>query len=131
MSRKHRTGKSSRKLQQKRKLSLQLTEYHSGPLPKPETLLRYDEISKGFAERVIRMAEKEQEANIFIKKKLAKSANLMIVLGWIASWSVAFGFLLMVYFAISNKMPWVALVLVSAIGLSAKFLYVGVKQMVD
>lgn len=32
----------------------------SGPLPPPETLAEYDQISPGFANRIITMAEKEQ-----------------------------------------------------------------------
>jgi uncharacterized membrane protein len=34
---------------------------HSGPLPDPETLHKYDLIKKGFAERIFNLAEKNSE----------------------------------------------------------------------
>lgn len=34
---------------------------HSGPLPAPETYAQYDEVHPGAAERILRMAEKEQD----------------------------------------------------------------------
>ena len=34
--------------------------HHSGPLPRPSDMVRYERIKKGFAERIMRMAEKEQ-----------------------------------------------------------------------
>ena len=34
---------------------------HSGPLPAPETYAQYNEVHPGAAERILRMAEKEQD----------------------------------------------------------------------
>lgn len=34
---------------------------HIGPLPPPNTLAEYEQIQSGFAERIVRMAEKEQK----------------------------------------------------------------------
>lgn len=47
---------------QKQHTSQLITEQHafSGPLPHPEILAKYNEITPGFAERIISMAEKEQ-----------------------------------------------------------------------
>lgn len=36
-------------------------EIHSGPLPDPATLARYNELAPGLAERIIVMAENQQE----------------------------------------------------------------------
>lgn len=36
-------------------------QHHSGPLPAPETLARYDQLIPGVAARIVRMAEREQE----------------------------------------------------------------------
>ncbi len=39
----------------------QLVQYYTGPLPDPNTLKAYEEHLPGTAERIIRMAEKDQE----------------------------------------------------------------------
>lgn len=39
---------------------IEFSMIHSGPLPPPNMLLNYDKIKKGFAERIVNMAEKEQ-----------------------------------------------------------------------
>ena len=45
------------------------TKISSGPLPQPETLKEYDIIIPGGAERIMAMAEKEQETRLEEKKK--------------------------------------------------------------
>lgn len=40
------------------------TEYYTGPLPHPDALKKYDEFMPGLAERIVRMAEKEQAYRI-------------------------------------------------------------------
>lgn len=39
-------------------------KHHSGPLPAPETLAGYEHILPGAAERILQMAEREQNARI-------------------------------------------------------------------
>jgi uncharacterized membrane protein len=39
-------------------------EFRSGPLPAPEELERYENIAPGFAERLLVMAEKEQDKRL-------------------------------------------------------------------
>lgn len=41
-------------------LTLEARQF-TGPLPPPEQLLQYEQISPGFADRIVTMAEKEQE----------------------------------------------------------------------
>ncbi|MDR2121796.1 MAG: DUF2335 domain-containing protein [Flavobacteriaceae bacterium] len=50
-------------------LSVRHTESYQGPIPKPEDLLKYEQISPGFASRLISMAEKEQDNRISLQKK--------------------------------------------------------------
>lgn len=40
------------------------TEYYTGPLPHPEALKKYEDFMPGLAERIVRMAEKEQAYRI-------------------------------------------------------------------
>jgi len=42
---------------------------HSGPLPAPETLEGYEEILPGAAERILRMAEKQQDGRLALEAR--------------------------------------------------------------
>ncbi|MFE1574143.1 DUF2335 domain-containing protein [Comamonas odontotermitis] len=46
----------------------QVTTAHSGPLPAPETLAGYDQVLPGAAERILCMAEKQQESRIVLEE---------------------------------------------------------------
>lgn len=45
-------------------------KFYSGPIPDAESLQKYEEVCPGFAERLMRMAEKEQEERITIQKEV-------------------------------------------------------------
>lgn len=55
-----------------------LTEHkiHIGPLPSAEELQKYESIHQGFAERLLAMAEKEQDNRIKDKTQLILNANV-------------------------------------------------------
>lgn len=44
-------------------------EMYSGPIPPPEALARYEEIQSGAADRIIKMAEKQQEHRMSLETK--------------------------------------------------------------
>ena len=65
---------------------VQETYRHSGPLPAPEVLGKYDEILPGAAQRIISMAEREQESVIDSRNDAIKELALEIKRGqWLAS----------------------------------------------
>ena len=45
------------------------SEMYSGPIPSPEALARYEEIQPGAADRIIKMAEKQQEHRMSLETK--------------------------------------------------------------
>ena len=45
-------------------------QFYSGPVPDPESLAKYESISPGFADRLLRMAEKEQHERISTHNKI-------------------------------------------------------------
>jgi uncharacterized membrane protein len=49
------------------------THTHSGPLPDPDTLIRYEQAQPGLLERVVHMAEKEQEHRHTMENLLVSS----------------------------------------------------------
>lgn len=54
---------------------------HSGPLPDAETLAQYNSIIPNGADRIMTMAEKQQDHRINIEKTVIKSQNNQSVLG--------------------------------------------------
>lgn len=73
----HMAKKKNRALQKKKithpqkqqQIKASLVTQYSGPLPPPESLASYDEISPGFANRIIAMAESEMTHRHEIEKK--------------------------------------------------------------
>ena len=45
-------------------------ESFSGPIPHPDILMGYDRVNKGLADRIVRMAEKEQDGRLACNKKI-------------------------------------------------------------
>lgn len=80
-------------------LTLEATRFE-GPLPPPEQLTQYEQISPGFAERIIQMAEKEQqfrhrdvgEIRVIQKKFLSRGQ----VFGFILSLAIIVGGILLI-----------------------------------
>lgn len=56
---------------------------HSGPLPDPETLVQYNSIIPNGADRIMTMAEKQQDHRIDIEKAVITSQNRQSQLGQI------------------------------------------------
>lgn len=57
---------------QKREVILQAISAFQGPLPPPEILAGYEEISPGFADRIMAMAEKQQEHRIRLETSMVR-----------------------------------------------------------
>jgi len=55
---------------QKHQLSVSRQQIYSGPIPDPHSLEMYEQIQPGFADRLISMAEKEQEARLKSQENL-------------------------------------------------------------
>ena len=56
---------------------------HSGPLPDPDTLIKYDSVIPEGADRVMKMAEKQQEHRMKIESKVINSQSSQSKLGQI------------------------------------------------
>lgn len=61
---------------------------HSGPLPDAETLIQYNTVIPDGADRIMKMAEKEQEHRVSIQSTIVKDQNKQSQLGQI------FGFII-------------------------------------
>lgn len=56
---------------------------HSGPLPDSQTLIEYNSVIPNGADRIMKMAEKQQEHRMLIESKVIKSQSLQSILGQI------------------------------------------------
>ena len=56
---------------------------HSGPLPDSETLIQYNSVIPNGADRIMKMAEKQQEHRMAIESKVITSQSLQSKLGQI------------------------------------------------
>lgn len=61
---------SKQQTQQQISIQHQKQEFYSGPIPKPEDLEKYESIQHGFANRLLVMAEKEQDERIALNNKI-------------------------------------------------------------
>jgi uncharacterized membrane protein len=73
-SKKTKTEIASKSDQQDERVQIiQQLSHFSGPLPSPENLLNYDRIIPGTANRIIEMAEKNQEQRLYVDRIMAES----------------------------------------------------------
>lgn len=79
---------------------------HSGPLPHPEILDGYEKVLPGSADRILKMAEKQQDHRTSIENKLVNAENQSRLLGLGAGFLIAmFGLAGSVYLG-SNGKTW-------------------------
>jgi uncharacterized membrane protein len=75
--------------------NISIQQQFSGPLPPPEILIKYNDVVPNGGERIIEMAEKQQNHRISLEKFAlesdAKRANLGLILGFILALLVAVG----------------------------------------
>jgi uncharacterized membrane protein len=97
----HAGGKEELNPHQVAVIERHIAEHYSGPVPAAKEMKQYAEIDPSFPDRMMTMAEKQQDANIRIAERLSKSeafsvpvvAILAIVLPWgICAFCVAKGY---------------------------------------
>lgn len=73
-----------------REVSVSTTEYHhSGPIPDPITLERYEQILPGSADRILKMAEDQTEHRQDIERTVIRSRSRDSLLGVISGFILA------------------------------------------
>lgn len=63
-------------------ITMRQSEMTSGPLPHPELLREYDALIKDGAERIMQMAERQQEHRFEIEKSVTKDNKRGQWMGW-------------------------------------------------
>jgi len=59
----------------------QVSEYYQGPLPDPEMLERYKNADPSFPERIMRMAEDHNAADVITKNRISLSNIIVPIIG--------------------------------------------------
>ncbi len=107
-------------------ISVQKTEIYSGILPRPETMAGYQQIDPSFPERIISMAEKEQQHSHKIEKQRNVAILVQTTIGLLAG-LIALGTLVfLTYLAITSKQTTVAVAIIGAMAaVISVFIYKG------
>ena len=72
----------------------------AGPMPDPESLAKYNTIVPGSAERILVMAEKEQNHRHEIEKVTLKRSNRLAVLSTVLAFASVLALIVLVFYAI-------------------------------
>lgn len=76
--------------------------HYSGPIPQPEAMAKYENIQTGFADRILTMAEKVNDARIENEKELIKSDKFSRIRGQSFAFTIAILGMLLGGFLIYN-----------------------------
>lgn len=87
---------------------------YSGPIPPPESLEKYEQVVPGSAERILAMAEKEQEHRHKTEDKQTSDYKSLIILSTIFTSFVALAFVGAIIYAIYKKVDGYAIALMIA-----------------
>lgn len=85
-------------------LQIRKESSYSGPIPDPESLAKYEQISPGFAERIMTMAEEESHHRRRNENRLVKSSVTMAILGIIFAFLSVIMFCGLILFALMNAL---------------------------
>lgn len=98
-------------------------EYYQGPVPHPQHLREFEEICPGTAERLVRMAEKQQDANIEITRNSQNAENRDRTLGMVFGFLSFCGLIVGGIICAADGQPWLGglFLAASTVGIVAKF----------
>lgn len=112
------------KLPENVRISILEAASFSGPLPPPSMYKGYEEVLPGSAERILTMAEKEQEHRITWESKALNVMEREVFLGQWFGLGIALCCIIAAVFLAASGYQWVASILagVSAVGLVGRFI---------
>lgn len=116
--------------QERTQLAVQQVSLSQGPLPPAEELAKYEEVCKGAADRIIKMAEGQSEHRKAIEKSVVDSANRRANRGLVFAFILALVVLVGGFALILNDYgaAGVGLIVGEAVALSSLFIYGKVDQ---
>jgi uncharacterized membrane protein len=109
-----------------RRETLEVMTSFQGPLPSPEILQGFESVLPGAAERIMRMAEAEQESRHNIERRYSIANICIVTLGVISALIALSVISFLIKYSIDNDQPAVASILssTSLIGVVGLFIWV-------
>ena len=100
-------------------------EFFSGPLPPPHILAKYDEIIPNGAERILGMAERQEEHRHTMERAIVEAeiwqSRLGLILGFVVVMTMGIGGMILIWHG--DNVNGLAIVLTALGGLLGSFLY--------
>ena len=105
-------------------VGLILSRMHIGPLPPASEFKNYDTVLPGAADRIMTMAEREQNNRIFLQQKDLNTGSKVAVIGQLYGFLIMAGFIgLSVWFAYTGQTALAAgAILVGGLSIVARFI---------
>lgn len=97
--------------------------FHAGPLPSPQTLLEYDNVVPGSAERIISMAERQAQHRQKLEKTVVTGGSLRSNAGLVFGFILSLSFLAASVYLVTQGYAWpgTALGTIDIVGLATVF----------
>ena len=110
---------------QRRQQIVQQSQYYSGPIPPPAVLKELEQITPGAAERIIKMAEKQQDHRHEIEKIVVRSGSRDSISGILSAAVISVGFLVLAGYSISlgHTSAGIAIGTIDIVVLASVFVY--------
>lgn len=118
-------GRSQEVTTTRKEISVSSEYRHSGPIPDPMTLEKYEEILPGAADRILKMAENQSSHRIKMESTVIRSRSRDSLLGVISGFLLAVLTILAGAYIASKGFVWSGTVFGSAglVGLVSVFIY--------
>lgn len=87
----------------KKGLAYKRAHFYQGPIPTPEMLVHYNRVDPTFADRIMSMAEKEQERTIQLEKNKMKFGFWATAAGLIFAFVVIAGLIYTLIYAVGKE----------------------------
>jgi uncharacterized membrane protein len=105
--------------------SVRHEEYFQGPLPHPDTLARYEQLSPGCANKIIDQFVEQGRHRMLLEKTVVTGDTLRSYLGVAAAFVIAIGGIGLAYYLVSQGKGWegTAVVFIDLSTLAGVFVY--------
>lgn len=108
------SNNTAKRTSQEKSLSVTKTEVYQGALPPPDMMQGYQQLDKSFPDRIITMAEKEQNHSHKVESKRNTTILIQSSIGLLAGLITMGTLCYLIYFAIASGQTSVAITIVGS-----------------
>jgi uncharacterized membrane protein len=102
-----------------------ISESYEGQLPSPDMMQKYNQLDSTFADRILKMTEKEQDHNHKINERTSRGLMISMIAGMVFAFSSVLVVSYLVYFCIVKGFPSAAgtIAVGVIVGIAGVFMY--------